>query len=508
MYTVEQLQKRADKAFSDRDKNRNLYDDCYELLSPYRNTLSKVGGSFNTPTRQYDSTGQISAANFVNTLQREFTPPFSRWAMLQAGPGVPEDQRPALNEKLEALTEQVFSYINSSNFSTASAEMYWELGVGTGALWCHEGDQENPLNFIATPISQMGLSEGKFGTIDARFRRQMVKGELIKQTWPAAKLSAESESMIKQAPEVELSVTECFYYDYEKLVHCYDVILDSKKDKIVSAKHTEEIVFTPRWMKIPGFAWGIGPFIQGLADIKTLNVLKEFLLRGAALDIAGVYTIASDGGLNPNTLSIAPNTFIPVERNGGENGPTLQRLDTGGNFQLQEYLATNLQDQIRKTLLDNRLPAETPQPKTAFEIAQRMKEFQIDIGSAYGRVMLEYIIPLWKRVLAILARKGLIDLPEGFTIDNLFIQVVVTSPIAQVQKMEDLNKFMQGFQMTAGISPQIAMLGYDVEKLPQWINEMVGGPAKLIRDEATQQQLQEAVAQMLVQQQMAQQQPA
>jgi tRNA G46 methylase TrmB len=508
MYQIDQLLKKADKAFSDRDANRNLYDDCYELLSPYRNTLSKVGGSFNTPTRQYDSTGQISAANFVNTLQREFTPPFTRWAMLQAGSGVPEEQRKGLNEQLEKITEQVFSYINASNFSTASAEMYWELGVGTGALWLHEGDQENPLNFIATPISQMGLSEGKFGIIDARFRRQMIKGNLIKQTWPNAKLSAETEQLIKQSPDTELCVTECFYYDYENLIYCYDVIIDVKKDKILEVKHTEEIVFTPRWMKIPGFAWGIGPFIQGLADIKTLNVLKEFLLRGAALDIAGVYTIASDGGLNPNTLSIAPNTFIPVERNGGENGPTLQRLDTGGNFQLQEYLATSLQDQIRKTLLDNRLPAETPQPKTAFEIAQRMKEFQVDIGSAYGRVMLEYIVPMWKRVLAILSRKGLIDLPEGFTIDNLFIQVVVTSPIAQVQNMEDLNKFMQGFGMAMEVNPEIAMLGYEVEKFPQWINEMVGGPSKLVRDEATREQMQQAIAQLLAQQQMAAQQPA
>lgn len=505
--TVDILLKRADKAFSDRDMNRNLYDDCYELLSPYRNTLSKQGGTLNTPTRQYDSTGQISAANFVNTIQREFTPPFTRWAMLTAGSGIPEEKRSELNKVLEEITEQVFAYLNASNFSTASAEMYWEWGVGTGALWLHEGDQENPLNFICTPISQIGLSEGKFGTIDSRFRRQKLKGYLIQPTWQKAKIPEGIANNIKASPDKEYSITECFYYDYEDMVWCYSVVLDESKEKIFDEDHHEEICFTPRWMKIAGHAYGVGPFIQGLADIKTLNVLKEFLLRSAALDIAGVYTIASDGGINPNNLNIAPNTFIPVERNAGENGPTIARLDTGGNFQLQEYMANGLQDQIRKTLLDNRLPAETVQPKTAFEIAQHMREFQIDIGSAYGRAMLEFIIPMWKRILGILARKGKIQLPEGFTIDNLFIQIQVTSPIAQVQKMEDLNKFVQGYQIMAGINPQIAMMGWEIEKLPAWINEMTGSSSKLLRGEAEQEQMKQAAAQAAQQQLQAQVQP-
>lgn len=504
---VKQLIEKAEKAFSDRDSNRNIFDDCYEYYSPYRNTLNKVGGTFNTPSKQYDSTGQISAANFVNTLQREFTPPFTRWSMLQAGPGTPENVREGFNKQLEKITEQVFAYINASNFSTASAEMYWELGAGTGVLWLYEGDQEQPLNFVAAPVSQMGLLEGRYGTIDFRCRRHSMKGKIVLQTWPKAKISEEKQQELKRESDKDHVVTECFYYDYELLAWKYCVILENK-EIIFEDIHKTEICFTPRWMKIPGFAWGIGPFVMALADVKTLNILKEFLLRGAALDIAGVYTITNDGGINPNTVNIAPNTFIPVERNGGENGPTIQRLETGGNFQLQEYIANNLQDQIRKTMLDNRLPAETPQPKTAFEIAERMKEFQVDIGSAYGRLMLEFIIPLWKRVLDILVRKGLINLPEDFNIENFFVQVQVTSSIAQVQKIDDLNRFMKGVSMIAQIRPELILTAYEIEKLPAWVNEMVGAPTKLLRSDAEREQMQQAVMQMIAQAQQAGQQPA
>lgn len=492
----DKLLKRAEKAFSDRDQNRNLFVDCYELYSPYRNTLTQAGKSFNMPTRQYDSTGQISAAAFVNTISREFTPAFTKWSILKAGPGVPEEQREALNGKLEQITEVFFSYLNSSNFVTASAEMYFEWGIGTGCLWFYEGDEEHPFNFLASPISEMGIAEGKHGNIDFRARRSSMKASLLTEVWKDAKVP---ENIDK---DKEVEVTECFYYDYENMINRYDVIVED--ECIYYTEFAEDICLTPRWLKIPGNAYGVGPFIMALADVKTLNKLKELLLRSSALDVTGVYTITSDGALNPNTLNLAPNTFIPVERNSGENGPTIQRLDTSSNYQLQEYIMNGLQDQIRKTLLDNRLPAETPQPKTAFEIAQRMREFQTDIGSAFGRGYFEYVQKIWKRGLSILVKKGLLELPPGFTIDNFFIQVQVVSPISRTQQAEEVQNFMQSYQMVQMINPALAAARYKVEDIPSWLTEMTGTPQKLLRSDAEAEQMQQIIAQFVAQQQAPQ----
>jgi hypothetical protein len=488
------LQERTKSAFSNRDQNRDIYEDCYELYSPYRNTLSQQGITLNKPTRQYSSTGQISAAAFVNTLNREFTPPFTKWSVLKAGPAIPEDKAPALNEQLEKITDIFFSYLNSSNYASAKAESDFDLGIGTKALWFYEGDEMHPFNFVASPISEMGIAEGKHGTIDFRARQSKVKASLIKEMWKDAKVPSD----IENNPDKQIDITECFYYDYEDLLWRYDVLI--KDQCIYYTTHAEEICFTPRWMKVPNNPNGYGPFVMALADVKTDNKLKEFLLRSAALDVAGVYTITSDGALNPNTLNIAPNTFIPVERNAGENGPTISRLDTSANFQMQEYISQGLTDQIRKTLLDNRLPAETPQPKTAFEIAQRMREFQTDIGSAFGRIYFEEIIPMWKRGLSILAKRGLIDLPKGFTIDSIFIQVQVVSPIAQTQQAEEVQRFMQSFQMISMINPQLAATSYKIEDLPRWLTGMTGTPSKLLRSEAEAEQMQQMIAQFAAQQ--------
>ncbi|MGB0818091.1 MAG: portal protein [Candidatus Puniceispirillaceae bacterium] len=482
---IDKLVARAEKGFTERDINRQMFEDCYEYMLPYRNTFNKDGDqSHNRPTVQYDSTAMHAAANFVNTMQGNFTPVFTRWAELKAGPGVPEKQRKRYNKDLEKLTDVIFTYLNASNFATASAEAFFEWGIGTAALWLHEGDQQQPLNFMATPMSEMGLVEGRFGTVDGRFRKYKVKARLIKATWPNDKVDLGSDlaDLVRNNPDEDVELIEACYYDYDDFVWRYEVIYEKSKHRLLAKTFNEEICFTPRWLKIPGHAFGIGPFILAMADVKTLNKMKEYMLRNAALSVFGVYTVASNGGFNPNMAKIQPNAFIPVERNGGPSGPTIQALERTGSFDVQEFMIQDLQDSIRKTMLDTRLPDQQPTPATAFEIAERIKEFQQDIGSAYGRAMFEFVQPLFKRIIAILSRKGLIELPEGFEIDNFFVQVQVVSPIAQTQALEDVQKFMQTFQMTAGINPQLALMAYEVEKVPGWLTEKTGSPAALLRD--------------------------
>lgn len=501
---------RAKKGFDELDANSQLFEDCYDYMLPYKNNFSNQDvDSFKKPTKQYDSTAMHGASNFVNTMQANFTPVFTRWAELTAGPGIPEENRAEKNKQLSELTDKIYTFLDASNFSSASAEMYFDWGIGSGSLWLHEGDVNKPLNFVASPINEMGLVEGRHGTIDSRFRKHDVKARLIEHTWPNSKvtLNEDLQSMARDAPDKKVELLEACYYDYDEFVWRYSVIHEGSKHEILEEVYTEEICFTPRWMKIPGKAFGIGPFILAMADVKTLNKMKEYMLRSSALSVFGVYTVASSKGFNPNSAKIAPNAFIPVERNGGPSGPTIAPLPRAGDFQLQEFLIRDLQDNIRKTLLDTKLPEQQATPATAFEIAERIKEFQQDIGSAYGRAMFEFVQPLFRRVIAILARKGLIQLPEGFEIDNFFTQIKVVSPIAQTQAIQDVQKFMQTYEMTASISPELAQVGFKIEEVPKWLTEKTGSPAELLRDEAEVEQIKQQTAQAMQQQAQQQQQP-
>jgi hypothetical protein len=54
-----------------------------------------------------------------------------------------------------------------------------------------------------------------------------------------------------------------------------------------------------------------------LADAKTLNKVKELLLRNAALAVSGVWMARNDGVINANSVRIFPGAVLPVRSTAG-----------------------------------------------------------------------------------------------------------------------------------------------------------------------------------------------
>lgn len=500
--TIDQLITRESKAWEESDLNQSLFEDAYEYLMPFRNIYSNQSKAHNRNTKQYDSTGMIAAVNFVNTMQSRFTPVFQKWAELRAGPSIPENLRAEQNKRLAPINEKLTTYRNASNFYTSTAEMYFDLGIGTGILFILEGDEERPINYVAAPLAKCALEDGRFGEVAGLYRKHKMKGRLVKATWKKAKIGPQLAQRIKDKPDEELEFSEAFYFDYEDLMWYQCVYWKQGKEKIFEDSFTEAPFVAPRWMKIPGFATGIGPFLMAMADYKTLNKMKELMLMLAALNVFGVYTVASGGTFNPNTAQIKPAAFIPVERNDTRN-PSIAPLPRAGDFQVQEFMITDLKEQIRKVMLDSGLPPETDPVKTAYEIAERIKKLQLDIGAAFGRLIYEFALPLHKREIAILSKKGLIDVGPDFRIDNFFTQVQVVSPIAQQQASEDVQKFVQAYSLTAQISQEIAMLSFDIERAGTWIAEKLSVAPELINSEENKAAIKEAVSKLIAQLQTA-----
>lgn len=500
---TEALMERATRSRAEILSNQSLLTDADEYTNPFSKSYlngTASGGSLSAATKSFDSTAMIAANNFVNTMVSKFTPPFMRWAELRVGPAVEEEKKDEIDKILEKITDIIFANLAASNFNTAAPEMYRELGKGTGVLFCLEGDEIMPLNFLSAPILQMGFLEGKNGTIDFITRTRQLKNRLVKETWQRAKISKELEELIKEKPDDETEIVECFYYDYEQLIWHYEVLIKDKKEVIYHSTSKTCPVIIPRWTKIPGFAIGVGPILMALPDIKTLNKMKELSLRLAALSVFGVYTVINDGVFNPNTVKIKPGAFIAVQRNGGAEGRTIEPLPTTGNFQVQEFMMNDLKDQIRQVMLDNRLPPENGPVKSALEIAERVKTLSTDIGASYGRLIFEYVIPLFRRIIEILCKKGLLNLPKEFDIDSFFVQVQVVSPIAQQQSIEDVQKFMQAYQMLHGVEPQLAQLAFMLDKVPQWLCEKLGSPSTLMNTPEEIEQIKEEIKQRAVEQ--------
>jgi nucleotide-binding universal stress UspA family protein len=229
-------------------------------------------------------------------------------------------------------------------------------------------------------------------------------------------------------------------------------------------------------MKVAGEIYGRGPVITALPDIKTLNKTKELLLKNAALAISGVYTAADDGVINPATIRIVAGAIIPVARNGGPQGESLKALPRSGDFNVSQLVINDLQQNIKRILLDESLPPDNMSARSATEVVERMKELSQNLGSAFGRLINETMIPLVEKILQVMDDRGLIDMP--LRVNGLEVRVMPTSPLAMSQNMEEIQNIMQYAQIISGFG-QEAQFALKKGEAMDMIAEKLGVPAKL-----------------------------
>jgi hypothetical protein len=234
-------------------------------------------------------------------------------------------------------------------------------------------------------------------------------------------------------------------------------------------------------MKVAGEIYGRGPLLTALPDIKTLNKTIELLLKNASLAVAGVYTAADDGVLNPNTVKIVPGAIIPVARNGGPQGPALQPLPRAGDFNVSQLVINDLRSNIKRILLDESLPPDNMSARSATEIVERMKELAQNLGSAFGRLINETMIPLVTKILEVMDERGLIIMP--LRVNGLEIKVTPVAPLAMAQNMEEVNAILQYAQLmqTFGADGQLALKN---DAVVDYIGDKLGVPS-IVRNDAT-----------------------
>jgi hypothetical protein len=170
-----------------------------------------------------------------------------------------------------------------------------------------------------------------------------------------------------------------------------------------------------------------------LPDAKTANELMKNTIYSADLQLGGMWIAEDDGVLKPHTVKIGPRKVIIAN-----SVDSMKRLDDGTNFQISDYLLTNLQGSIRKKLMADQLPPIGTQQMTATEIHTRVELIRQMLGPLYGRLQAEYLNTILDRCFGLALRAGALgNPPEELQGRNLSFKFV--SPMARSQRMEEVT---------------------------------------------------------------------
>lgn len=480
MLDTKHLFYRRAKAKNRRKQTQSLYQEAYQYAIPNRDMYTEYSLGAKKNVQIYDSTAVISTRKFVDKVHTTITPPEMEFLSFVAGDEIPKQLHQQVNVALNAATETFFKLLGRTNFHSEANSMYYDLAVAQGALLVQFYDEKVPATFTAVPSALIFTEKAEDGLLKNVFRDFNIPVSHLQDHWPEVRLSYDLMKMLRDTPLCEVKIAEMSVYNPKTDLFEYRVFHDADQHELFNDTESTSPWIMPRWSVVPGEHDGRGPLLDAMPDIKTLNKAVEMVLQNAAISIAGVYTAADDGVLNPDIVEIAPGVIIPVATNGGSNGRSLDVLPRSGDFTVAELTLDMLKKSIRAQLFDTDSPLDDT-VRSAEEVRFRKQKDFYNMTPVFGRLKVEYIDQLAARLVDRWAFTG--DMPN-MKVDGKMIKVNHVSPLMQVQNDEDLASLDAAIARTNQLQAGLAAIAFNLGETASYISDKQGIPVRLRRTPA------------------------
>ena len=500
--------KRYERAKAKRTNFVDVFEECYEYALPQRESFYYEASGQRRDDKIFDETAVVGVQEFASRLQSGLVPNFARWADLTAGSEVPKDERDAVNNDLDEVTEYVFEILQQSNFAQEVHESFMDLAVGTGVLVCEEGDAINPVRFSAIPLPHVILDTGPDDQIDHVFReRKGIRYDQIEILYPKGQYNSQLQSLMASKSDQTTTILEivCRNYKSKNMMAYYHYAICMTTKSVLMKREMDGLGSNPficfRWSKCAGEVYGRGPLFNALSAIKTTNLTVQMILENAQMSISGIYQMEDDGVINPDTINLVPGTIIPKAM--GSAG--LQPIQAAGSFDVAQLVLGDMRSNIKRALYNDMLGDPNRTPASATEIAERMADLSRRMGSAFGRLQVELVQPVLQRVIYILKKQGRIEVP---TINGREVKVKSISPLAQAQANQDITAVTRFLEVqNQAFGPESMQLLINSEETSAYLAKKFGVPDSLVRDAKEREQIVALMQQMQQSQAQAPEQP-
>ena len=480
-----ELKKRLENLFKQRSHYESLWDTAYTYIAPERQVF------FRKETRSpnevgdevFDSTAIDAAEKLVNVIMSGLTPPWTRWARLMPGSDVRDPrEREELRGLLQVVEEQLFNLLSRSNFYQELQPALLDRIVGGTGTLCLRPDLTNEmLRFKCPPLAEVALEEDNGGDTVLRARRFKLTYRQIVDGW--------GETLpddFKQRHAADEDTHQHTLYESNERDPLgdwiYTVFLEDGAHVLERRTVPHPYLFATRWSKIPGSAYGRGPGLRALADVRALNKVKELALKNAAKSVAGVYTVVDDGVINPYTLTFDSGVFIPVAEN-NINNPPIAALPESTSFDVGMFTMDELRNSIKSIFMADQFQPLGRTPLSATEVVERTRLIAQDMGATISRLQHELLLPVLRATLYWMGRMG--QLPEGLEADGSLVRVEFVSQLAQAQWAQDVQDILEYLTIAAQfgeIDPKAGLI-IDAHKALRVVGEKKAIPQEIMRSE-------------------------
>lgn len=506
--TAVRLIRRVNTLKGNRQMHESVWRDCYDYTYPLRGAgfsdeVLDAQSAKHKVAKLLDGTATDSARMLASALMSGMTPANAQWLNLDSE-SLPDDAKAWLS----TCATLVWENIHAANFDAEGYEANLDVVcAGWFALYIEEDKEEGGYTFQQWPLAQCYVtSTRKDGIVDTIYRCYQLTAEQAVAEFGTDAVSEKIRKAAKDKPDEKFDFLHAIFPRTNYVVNArlaknlrfasFNVEVTGKKIVRESGYH-EFPVCVPRWMKIPGGAYGIGPVYDALPDCKELNETKRMEKAAQDLAISGMWIAEDDGVLNPRTVKVGPRRIIVAN-----STESMKPLLTGADFNVAFTAEERLQASIRKIMMADQLQPQDGPAMTATEVHVRVALIRQLLGPVYGRFQAEYLQPLVERCFGIAFRAGVFPEPPE-SLQNANFNVRYISPLARAQKLEDvtaIERLGQNVANMASISQDVVDL-VDVDEATRVVADALGVPAKVIRSSGAVADLREQRAKAQQQQQ-------
>ncbi|UTJ53338.1 portal protein [Klebsiella pneumoniae] len=502
------LIKRVDSLKAARQVHESVWRECYDYTYPLRGaglseTVLDAQSAKSKVAKLLDGTATDSARMLASALMSGMTPANAQWLNLDSEL-LPDDAAAWLS----TCATLVWENIHAANFDAEGYESNLDVVcAGWFVLYIDEDRDEGGLSFQQWPLAQSYVaSTRRDGIVDTIYRcYQLTAAQAVKE-FGEKNVSEKIRQTAQKSPDDKFEFMHCIFPRETYVVNArlaknlrfasYNIEMSGKRIVRESGYH-EFPCCVPRWMKIPGTSYGIGPVYDALPDCKELNETKRMEKAAQDLAIAGMWIAEDDGVLNPRTVKVGPRRIIVAN-----STDSMKPLLTGADFNVAFSAEDRLQASIRKIMMADQLQPQEGPAMTATEVHVRVALIRQLLGPVYGRFQAEYLQPLVERCFGLAYRAGVFP-PAPESLQNANFNVRYISPLARAQQLENvtaIERLGANVANLAQVAPEVTDL-IDADEATRVIADALGVPAKVIRTS-------DAVEQLRQQRQQAQQQQA
>lgn len=250
------------------------------------------------------SLGMELAGDFVTQLVNTFFPQGERWAMRKASLMVADSSlRKSVEDQAAEGDKIIFDAFGESNFYTEVGKGFNpDAALGTVAMWVDQPAPHMPLRFQAVPIRELEINIGPYGDVDDRFVVRHTKFKYIKAILPGVAMPQKVRDAQAEKQDKPCEVARGFwrvYHDDGAVEWQYVALVD---DMLVDSQTLKGDGSCPlivaRFNPSPEFAWGDGPLIQGLPDLRVVDELALKRIRAIDLTIEPPVAFPDDSFAN------------------------------------------------------------------------------------------------------------------------------------------------------------------------------------------------------------------